>query len=433
MQLSRYIKIYPCPDQPGKSLLYSTRLSSVVLADDATLLAAQEGTLAGEEAATLTRLGFLIPDQALELEEMRNIFITTNQKRRLFTAIAVLNLDCNLACPYCYEDQFRGRHYMTPETAEQLAESIQREHIEEGRDALLTFYGGEPLLSIPLIKAISARLQRAAAERGVSYHFNLVTNGTLLTRPVAEELVPLGLNGAKFTIDGPRETHDVSRPFVSGKGSFDSIVRNVKAVWDLVPVQIGGNFTRSNYREFPRLLDHLLAEGITPEKLTKVFFSPVVPKAGEKGVADFNLECVCGYEPWLREASHFLREEILRRGYTTSKPRLSACMVEFTNSLVVNYDGSLYKCPAFMAYDGLRIGSLAEGIGDYRASHNMDVWKKAECLDCPYLPLCFGGCRKMTLFRNGVINDVDCRREHYDAVLERIIRQDLEYQASGKG
>jgi uncharacterized protein len=107
-------------------------------------------------------------------------------------------------------------------------------------------------------------------------------------------------------------------------------------------------------------------------------------------------------------------------------------MVELENDLIVNYEGSLYKCPAFMAYDHLRIGSLAEGINDYRESHNLDVWKNDDCLECAYLPLCFGGCRQLTLLRNGAIDGVDCRKEYYDATLERIIRQDLKYQSTKK-
>jgi uncharacterized protein len=58
----------------------------------------------------------------------------------------------------------------------------------------------------------------------------------------------------------------------------------------------------------------------------------------------------------------------------------------------------------------------------------MDVWKKEECLECAYLPLCFGGCRYLTLLRNGRIDDVECRRAYLDETLERLVRQDLKYQ-----
>ena len=429
MRLSRYLTVYPPADgDAGLRLLYSTMHGAAVLIGEDTLKAAREGTLTGPEGETLIRLGFLVPDPEAEREEMAGIFAAANRERRLFQGMVVLNLDCNLACSYCYEGNFRGGQYMSAATAAEVAEAVRREQIGKGRDVILTFYGGEPLLSIPLIREIAGRLRDEAAAAGTGFAFNLVTNGTLLSRPAVEGLVPLGLNGAKITLDGPRESHDKSRPFLSGRGSFDAIMNNVRKVWDLVPLQIGGNYTRHNYRTFPLLLDHLLAEGITPEKVTKVLFTPVIPKSGRGVVTDFNSGCALDYEPWVTEAGLYLREETLKRSFAAPRPRLFSCMVELESDMVINWDGSLYKCPAFMAYDELRIGDLRSGVGDYRLSHNLDVWKNDECLDCAYLPLCFGGCRQMTLLRNGEINGVDCRRGYFDAALERIVRQDLKYQ-----
>ena len=427
MQLSSYLKIYPCPDRPGMNLVYSTARSSVVLLPDDLLGAAGNGTLPDEERETLAGLGILVPDRSAEQERMRAVFDIPRQGTP-FGATVVLNLDCNLACPYCYEDSFRGKDYMSLETARLLVETVRRDRIEKGQPVKLTFYGGEPLLSLDLIRGISLPLMEAARERGVSFGFSLVTNGTLLNRACAEELVALGLGGAKLTLDGPAELHNRSRPFASGLGSFDAIVRNVRDVFDIVPLQLGGNYTRENYREFPRMLDGLLAQGIDPGLVGTVQFAPVIPKSGERVVSDFNTGCTCSYEPWLMEAGVWLREETLKRGFPAPKPKLSACMVELDQELVINYDGSFYKCPAFMAYPELRIGSLREGIADYRESHNMDIWKTEECLACAYLPICFGGCRQLTLLRNGKIDELDCRREYYDTVLERVIRQDLVYQ-----
>lgn len=433
MQLSRYLMIYPCPDQPGSVLLYSTKRSSLIQIPEATLRDAQDGTLIGPDRNTLLRLGFLVPDTDCERMEMRDIFVTANKQRRLFNTIVVLNLDCNLACGYCFEDNFRGNFYMSSGTADLLVESVIREQIEKGNTVNIAFYGGEPLLSVPLIKEIAGRLLAAAQKAGTRFNFSLITNGTLLSRSLVQELIPLGLVGAKVTLDGPRETHDVSRPFVSGSGSFDAILDNVAAVCDLIRLNLGGNFTAENYRQFPPLLDALADRGVTPEKVAAIQFSPVIQKSGEKAAADFSGNCVCSYEPWLIEAALYLREETLRRGYPTPKISISACTIEFESDQVINYDGSIYKCPAFMSHDSLRIGTLKDGIDDYRSSHNIDVWKKDECLDCAYLPICFGGCRHLTLLRTDAIEEVDCRKEFYDACLEKILRQDLEFRLVKKG
>lgn len=427
MQLSTYLKIFPCPEQPGMNLVYSTLRSSAVQLPDDLLEAARSGSLDEDDRDVLARIGILTPDRAAEREHLRTIFAVPRAGTP-FNATVVLNLDCNLACPYCYEDQFRGKHYMSEATAALLVETIRRERIEMEQPVRLVFYGGEPLLSLDLIRAIAVPLREAAQARRVSFSFTLVTNGTLLNRATAEELVALGLSGAKITLDGPAELHNVSRPFVSGNGSYEAIMRNVCDVYDIVPLQLGGNFTQHNYREFPRMLDDLMERGIDPARAGTVQFAPVIPKSGEQTVTDFNTGCTCSYEPWLMEASVWLREETLKRGFPAPKPKLSVCMVELEHDLVIGIDGSYYKCPAFMAYPELCIGSLNEGIADYRKSHNMDLWKTEECLECAYLPICFGGCRQLTLLRTGKMDEVDCRREYYDTVLERVVRQDLEYQ-----
>jgi uncharacterized protein len=426
MQVSRFIKIYLAPDDPDRVLIYSTLRGAVLQVSRSVSEALLDGTLEGQEQETMVRLGILVPDTLAEQRQVAGYFDWANANVRRFTALVTLNLDCNLACPYCYEDHFKGKSYMSVATADLLVETILNGPIKAGREVLLDFYGGEALLSIPLIRRIAGPLREAAGRNGTPFSFNLVTNGTLLTRPVVEELLTLGLTGARITIDGPPDIHNRQRPFVSGKGSFDAILKNLGEVCDVIKVQLGGNFTRDNYRRFPELLDLLAAAGVTPDKLYMVQFSPVIPTAGEAGLRDFAMGCACTSEPWLIEASLFLREEILKRGWNTPKPKLAGCMVEFENDLIVGWDGSLYKCPAFMGWDDLKIGTLADGIGDYRESHNLDVWKNEECLGCPYLPLCFGGCRFLRRLRTGAIDGIDCRKQYFDEALERIVRQDIE-------
>lgn len=424
MRLSRYIKIYPYAEKPGYSLLYSTRRASVVLLNEGTLKAAQEGTLSPANQETLLRLGFLVPDGHDERQEMLTLFDRANQGRA-FNAVLVLNLDCNLDCTYCFEGGVKGKRYMTRETADLFIDFVETEHLAEGKSVDLDFYGGEPLLSVDLIRYVSGILKPLVEKRGGEYTFNLVTNGTLLTGELARELVPLGLRKAKVTIDGPREIHDAFRPFVCGAGSFDAIVRNVKAVCDVIGIQFTGNYTRDNYQEFPRLLDHILAEGITPDKLATVVFAPVTSTMAEYGLPEYREGCDSSAEPWLIEASLFLRKEILKRGFNTQKIRPASCMVEFPDNIIVGFDGTIYKCPAFIGRKEFAVGDLRTGIRDYRDSHKLDLWKNEECLDCAYLPICFGGCRFLKLLRDGRIDGVDCRKDYLDAALETYILQDI--------
>ena len=434
MRLSRYVKIYPCGDGPGRLLLYYTLHGSTVLVPESFPAAIENGSISPDDAKTLASLGILVPDSDKEKHEMREALAEANRLSRRFYAQAVVNMDCNLACTYCYEGGMKGHRYMSAGTADLLAELMERKGLDAGKDIEVCFYGGEPLMSDGLIISLSERLGAAATARGRKYTFNLVTNGTLLTPQAVDMLIPLGLTGAKVTLDGPRQNHDRFRPFLSGKGSFYAIIENMKMVCDRLKMQVGGNYTRDNYREFPLLLDFMLEEGLTPDRISMVQFVPVVKSGGKYAPPEFNEGCASVDEPWLAEAGLFLREEILRRGFNTPRVGPSVCAIESCDDIVVNWDGALYKCPAFLGWEGMEVGSLATGIGDYTASHNLDVWKKDDCLDCAYLPLCFGGCRFLKLLRDGRIDDVDCRRTLLDATLEKCIRQDLRYRPrTGEG
>jgi uncharacterized protein len=426
MPLSRYLKIYPDQERPGSFLLYSTKKGSIVRLSAAMLAAAQNNTLTEQHRETLKRLEVVVDDLKAERAAMANLVDSTNAKSNRFSAIIVLTLDCNLACPYCYEEGFRGDFAMSLATAGLLVEHVKKQ-IELGREVQLRFYGGEPLMNIPLLRQIAEPIRAAADAKGSKFSFSLVSNGTLLTRQVVSSLLPLGLTSAQLTIDGPKEIHDSQRPFASGAGSFEVILDNIKEIHDLLTLKLGGNFTQENYREFPGMLDALLERGIDPALLDPIMFAPVLPKSGEALPKDLGGCCLSSEEPWLAEAICYLREETLKRGFAAVRPAMGVCMVELDNELVVNWDGSLYKCPSFMGWPELSVGTLESGIKDFSESHNLTLWHNDECLDCEYLPLCFGGCRLFPLLKNGVIDEVDCRRAFFDAALEGMILQDRRY------
>ena len=428
MQPSFYLKTYSGCDNADQLLLFSTKKASLLLLEQTAWQALAAGNLAAGPAATLEKLQMIVPDREAEKRAMLALVDTQNPRNKGLHIIVVLNLDCNFACPYCFEEGVKGDLYMTEATAERLLAFIKEQWREDKETLRLDFYGGEPLLSLDLIASISRPVKSFIEDKGGKYFFTLVTNGSLLTRQAAARLAPLGLTHVKVTLDGPAPIHNRSRPFKSGAGSFDAIVRNIKAVCDLVKVGIGGNFTHDNYEEFPLLLDYLVAEGLTPAQVGRIKFDPVMRQPQNGGVAVEYTGCLSINEPWIIEAEALLREEILKRGYKTSKPAPLVCMIETTAAYVVNYDGTLYKCPAFIGKKEFAVGSLETGVGDYAAAHKLGIYKNPECAACEYLPLCFGGCRYMAYVREGNLDKLDCKRAYLDASLERLIKQDIKYR-----
>ncbi|MDP3110950.1 MAG: geopeptide radical SAM maturase [Thermodesulfovibrionales bacterium] len=460
MILSKYCKIYPDTAGPGSVVLFSTKKASKIAIPESMLEDIREKILSEDERETLFELGFLVNSADEEKKEILGFMDELNASDKVFAAQLVMNLDCNLACGYCFEGSRKGKFYMARETADKFVEFVknaivhphpdplpsrEREDIKDpqsypstgGRglrgggieEIRVSFYGGEPLLSMDLILFVSNAIKSFAFEKGIKYTGRLVTNATLLTPQSVAKLRHAGIKAASITLDGPESVHDVSRPFRGGTGSFRTIMKNLKEAGDILDLELGGNFTKRNYHRFPELLDYLIAEGLTPEKVFSMQFYPVIQEAEGIVNHDFGDGCSSVNEPWIFEAELFLREEIMKRGYRTSRIIPSICFIELRNKIIVNYDGAMYKCSGLIGRKEFCAGDLQSGIKDYRLSHKLDNWKNEECLDCAYLPLCFGGCKYMKLLRDGNMNGVDCKKPYLDATLEAAVRQDIRYKA----
>ncbi|MGA1824298.1 MAG: geopeptide radical SAM maturase [bacterium] len=427
MTLSTYMKIFSWDKDPDYVLCYSTKTSAMILLEKPVLLSVQRGTCSDEERKTLTQLGFLISSEQKEKDQMRGFFHAMNKNTSLSHIIIVMNFDCNLACPYCYEGQMKGNFYMSYETADRIIHYIKRQYIDKGKNIHIDFYGGEPLLSFDLMVYLSKEIRSKAEQAGVEYSSTAVNNGTLLTEQRVQKLAALGLQDAQITIDGLKEQHNLSRPYKSGKGSFDTIILNLRKAAKYIKIQVVSNYTKKNYHGFPRILDYLCDKGIAQDTISMVRFVPVTKTAGISGLSDSRQGCSSMNEPWIFIASIELREEIMKRGFNTPRLHPAFCMLESKEDIVINYDGTFYKCPGFIGLKKFNVGDVIHGERKRRELYHLDVWQCEKCLNCPYLPLCFGGCRYRSHINSYGIGAINCRKPFFDATLEAFVKQEIEY------
>jgi uncharacterized protein len=430
MILSRYSKIYPHPEDEGLRTLFSTRTMAVAHVPVELIQSINENKLSPREKKRLNDKGFLAKSAAAEKKEMLRFIDDFNRDADTFNAVLVMSLDCNLGCKYCFEGTRKGNYYLSAETADDFINFILTRNFKGKSKLNIVFYGGEPLLSSSAIIRIAEKLQKGAARKKLAFSFSFITNGTLLTPRLVKKLNPLGMTAARVTVDGPKEVHDAYRPFKTGKGSFDIIVKNIREVCGLTEVCISGNYTKGRYREFPRLLDYFLDHDITPGLISSIDFSPVINERNEFTPPGFHGGCMSINEPWLMEAAVFLREETLRRGFRTQELMPSACAIEWKNQFIINYDGTLYKCPGLIGRKDYCVGDVKTGAGDYSLSHQLNNWKNEKCLSCCYLPLCFGGCRYLKLIKDGTMKGTDCKKAFFDRTLESCVQQDMRYNLS---
>src|SRR5215467_3109375 len=285
MQPSIFNIRVPLPDRDDVFLLNTlTDAQLIVSSDVAGLLDRQslESLTDTEREAVdvLKENGFIVSDYATDRRALEEYFHSVKHSTEELHITVLTTLQCNFACGYCYqgdrEDFNQFAEKMTLETSAAVAEWIERELDRLRPETFaMTFFGGEPLLNLPVVYDLAERTWAATHARGISQTLSIITNGLLLTEDVVDRLEPRGLRSIKITLDGDRDTHNRMRPLRGGQGTFDRIIDNIRQVAPLVPIAIGGNFDESSAGSYPALLDFLREQEFA-DKLVKVNFKPVI-------------------------------------------------------------------------------------------------------------------------------------------------------------
>ncbi|MBM3261939.1 MAG: radical SAM protein [candidate division Zixibacteria bacterium] len=284
MKLSTYTITGPDYPEPGSCIVYNTLTESMVVInqelkdmldrlDHPTDLTDK----AREYLNMLIELGIVVEDFIDEKNLVTHTFDRAKHQKDTVSIMVCSTYFCNFKCVYCLEESIKEQEiYMTDETAEATLNWIC--DFVEGlrpRNLSLRFYGGEPLLNVPMMETVSKALFEYCEQKGLNFVVGITTNGALLTENVVDRLTPYGLRYVKITLDGDREAHDKKRPYLSGKGSFDRIIKNIRAVSDKVIVNIGGNCDDENQEAIHRLLDFMKETGLG-EKIHAFEFKPIM-------------------------------------------------------------------------------------------------------------------------------------------------------------
>jgi len=407
---------------------------------------------------TLLEHGFLVPNREHDRIALdRHLARVKSDSSELHVTI-LTTLQCNFACGYCFQgdhgDYNKFADRMSLETAVRVAEWIEREMDRVHPEQLtLMFFGGEPLLNIPVMNYLAERLYASAAERDVEQRISIITNGLLLNREIVDRLLPFGLKGVKITLDGDREMHNIMRPLRGGQGTFDRIIENIADVADRVGIAIGGNFDESSADSYPALLDFLKAQPFA-DKLVKVNFKPIVrapetkplPKgmlplmpvsSDGKPIKPLSGTCMTGAGAGggsscdscvtLDDKMSELREETRRHGLPTPDgvPK-GPCHVHRQHAHTIGPDGSLYACPGSTGDKTLSTGHIDDRRESWRESARerflrLSPWK--ECGDCAFIPTCAGGCVVASHTTLGDLNAPTCHKRNFESAVVTLAHQ----------
>ncbi len=334
---------------------------------------------------------------------------------------------CNLACVYCWNE--RGTYagaspsgLMTPEIARKSVDLLFA--TSPNCDSLVVdFYGGEPLLNLPVMKATVDYCQKFAKGRNIRFSFLLATNGLLLTPDTAAWLHEAGVNVA-LSLDGNKAVQDAQRPLPNGEGSFDRIWNNLEAL--------------------PReIVDNYVARAtITPGGPGAFETYKMLRDLGFTRIEVFESEAACFGLPMQHADRFYLREEDRKKLMDQYcqlldhlVDRVAGGEVEYRDlfftrvfkqmarlvrngdfqgpcaaglgQMAVDSEGYVYPCTAFIGHNEWRMGHVDRGLDGLvqRKLIECDIMRSSDCKDCWARNLCLGSgsCFNLNHFNHGDI------------------------------
>lgn len=326
--------------------------------------------------------GFVVEDSVDETELAINLVTQRlSSPEKLFLTINP-TLDCNLRCWYCYETHTTNC-YMNEDIMERVVKLVERETQKKDLHTIcLNFFGGEPLLkakeiAIPLIQSISNICHKR--DKCIRVHFT--SNGVLLSKSVLKSLEELKVNiHFQIPFDGGRIYHNRTKHLPNGKGTYNIILNNViNALSKNFKITFRCNYTSENIESFKELVDDIC--NIVEENKEKVLFS---------------LQRIWQTSPTkdLYKKEEELQKYIISKGFTKNtndQKILCNCYADYESSLMINYNGDIFKCTARDFHHNNRIGILGKD-GNILNSDNFFLYKDKKfgkyCLTCRLLPIC---------------------------------------------
>lgn len=285
-----------------------------------------------------------------------------------------------------------GNRLMKPEAAVDYIDKAIAIAKATGVDGLMIqFFGGEPLLNWPAIRAVLDTFGRGESH-GVRLGYSIVTNGSLISEEVAQTFAEHQV-GVCVSFDS---VHSKSRPLKNGKDSTPVVIEGLRRLQKYGNrVAINAALSSATWPDFDETLAEFAEEHGASEigvvvDLDPTFYSrfghePIIEKlwrlveaGAERGIV------VTGY--WHQIFQLLLGFNVVRqRGFKNCSAKGSQLSIE--------PNGAVFSCKASSGY----FGSIHEGeklldSAAYREHASLRYENPAICRGCEIEGFCAGLC-----------------------------------------
>jgi uncharacterized protein len=342
----------------------------------------------------LIKNGFIINDEIDEIGILEYKFLANFFRTDELNIVIVPTLKCNFKCPYCFEEGFKDNQSENKDYFNILKKFSNNNLMNKNR-VHVTLFGGEPLLKRDEFFSYLDFISNLSKIYGYNLSVNLVTNGFLLNEDTVNRLLKYDCISIQVTIDGNKETHNKLRILKNNEETFDVIIRNFKsAIHRAISVDSKSKFIlrinllNQDVDDIEPIFSQFSREEI--ERIS-VIFRPIYI------TGHFNTpNCNTVFD--LKKFYELAKKIGIQLCQSTYY--LQHCESEGGNNFFyVTPDLKLWKCINNMSIGLANIGYIEENGNIMLNSVHMSKWYQKsnpfhdiQCLNCKYLPICFGGC-----------------------------------------
>lgn len=386
------------PFTSDKSIAYNALSNALALIDNKKFKMYTQFVDTGKELTDkelvkdLLHGSFLVEDDIDELDIVRHNMLRGRYATNVLTLTIAPTSDCNFRCVYCYQKSVLSCEYMSESIQNAVVNLLNsmKSHLQAFS---VTWYGGEPLLALPIIQELSTEFMRICNENHISYAANMITNGYLLTRNTLEVLKNIKVRFLQITLDGGPEQHNAKRPLSNGEKTFWAILNNLRDGYDLLPqVSLRINLDCDNLSAGDEVRQYITEYGM----IDKVV--PYFGRIRNDNECYDDSKCLNACE--FAEIEYNYTLEVGSSTHSTEaklpNSRTSFCGADRVCSFVISANGLLYKCWSDIGNPSRSVGNILNSINDINSTYLnyllFDPTQVTPCKDCNVLPICMGGC-----------------------------------------
>lgn len=424
MKLSQFNIIF---EHCNETYITNTLSKSILKIDDSHKQILENGevnSLVATEQALLLKKGLAVNDEIDEIGLLRYQANKLKHSKEEMEFVIAPTLSCNFKCTYCFETPRNG--VMQKDVRQKILQFIfNKTQTSENKKIHIVWFGGEPLLFPEIVIEMNVAIYKYCQENGKQFQSDIITNGYLLTEDLANKLEESHVHHLQITIDGSKKCHNSRRILKDGSGTYDVIFNNLRYLKNTaLTVTIRTNIDKSNINEFIRLEQDIISLG-NPN----IHCSPALVEVSERHLNDLMETCYFSQNDLMSYYNH----QCISKYYDSPtcsdfSLRLFFCEAEHFHSFAIDELGNVYKCWNSLGVEKdiyCTVDNDKENPAILSTYFARDPFTEPECINCPYIPICAGGCvmqRKLHnnknfcadskyTFLKAVKNEIDSKRK----------------------